>query len=123
VIKSGLNTISATKLEAQASAECRPGASTATLSTSGAVATLTVNGRPIAVGSTPLDVPVGLGTLHVNRTSSGGNKVSREALFLESPLGNVVVSRAEADTEGNPCGTSATTESGPNWSPDGQKIV
>lgn len=87
-------------VQAQATVRCE--GDTPVLSGTSQVAGLTVAGSPVASGDR-LDVPIGLGTLHLNHTSVQGDELVVRALWIETALGNVVVGEARAGFSGNPC--------------------
>jgi PKD repeat protein len=67
------------------------------------IASLTINGVPHAVGAGPVDIPVLIGTIHVNSTVHTADKLVQRALWLQSSLGNVVLGETQVNTEGAPC--------------------
>lgn len=65
------------------------------------VASLTINDEIVNVdGHT--DVPLVVGTLHLNEQIDEGDRLTQRALWLEGPT-EIVVSEAIADVHGNPC--------------------
>jgi hypothetical protein len=99
---SGL-TIHADVLTASAKYQCSNGRLSAV--TSGQVVNLTINGQSITVpAGTNKSINLGpLGTLVLNRVVTTSNSVVREAVYLQSPLADVVLSEATADYSGSPC--------------------
>ncbi|HEX5496738.1 MAG TPA: Calx-beta domain-containing protein [Mycobacteriales bacterium] len=73
---------------------------------------LNVGGTPMTVGSAPTDIPLIIGTLHLNYTDTTATSVTQKAVWLQTALGNVVVDTATAGVQGsaahpsgNPCVT------------------
>ncbi|WP_433077943.1 choice-of-anchor P family protein [Dactylosporangium sp. CA-052675] len=94
-------TIEVSTVQAKASATC--GATAATLAGSSTVSSLKINGLPVTVGSAPLTVPLLVGSLKLNATTTTATSVTQEALALHLPTIDVVIASAHADVEGNPC--------------------
>jgi hypothetical protein len=64
----------------------------------------------VAIGSGPVDIPLVVGTLHLNNTVTTPTSVTQRAVFLDTLLTDVVVSESRADFHGttahptgNPC--------------------
>ncbi len=103
IVLGGL-TISATVLSARASYTCQNGQPVP--AGSSVVANLTVNGQVIAIpaGNAPFTLDLGpLGSLNLNQTVQEPNRITQRALFLTTPLADVVIAEAIADFTGNPC--------------------
>lgn len=95
--------IRATATEADAKAECTS-SGVPTLSASGKVVGLRVNGQTYNVLTGPLNVPMLLATLRINHTTTTSNSIRRRAIWLDNALlPDVIVSEAIADYSGNPC--------------------
>lgn len=98
-----LSGIRATATEADAAATCtssgRP-----TLSASGKVVGLRVNGQNYNALTGPVNIPLLLATLRINHTTTTSNSIRRRAIWLDNVLlPDVIVSEAIADYSGNPC--------------------
>jgi hypothetical protein len=94
------------------------------------VVNLTVNGQTIALPAENAPVTqalpgplAALGTLSLNQTVQEPNQITQRALFLTTPLGDVVIGEAIADFTGNPC----TRVGGPQCSDgvdnDGDNVI
>ncbi|MFI5911037.1 choice-of-anchor P family protein [Dactylosporangium sp. NPDC051541] len=95
-------TIEVGVIQAKASATCGSGG-TATFAGSSSIASLKINGLAVPVGSAPLTVPLVVGSLKLNATTTTATSVTQEALALHLPGTDVVIASAHADVEGNPC--------------------
>lgn len=89
-LTSGTTTIKATGLQATASAGCQG------LESSSAVASLTVNGKPARAGDQPQTIPAGLVTIRLNHLTRSAGEVVRRALWITTPLGDVIAGEALA---------------------------
>ncbi len=72
------------------------------------IANLKINGLSVAVGSAPLTIPLVIGSLKLNSTTTTGNSVVQQAVVLDTLLADVVIGEAKANVEGtagNPGGT------------------
>jgi Mg-chelatase subunit ChlD len=99
-----IGTLSIVAPEVVATAEAHCDGSTVKTSTGGKLVGLLINGRPATVvGDAPADIPVLIGTLHLNWRGTIGGVTVRRAIWLQSILGDVIVSQAEAGAAGNPC--------------------
>jgi hypothetical protein len=95
--------IAATATESDAKAECTS-AGVPTLSASGKVVGLKVNGQTYNVLTGPVNIPLLLATLKINNTTTTSNSIRRRAIWLDNVLlPDVVVSESIADYSGNPC--------------------
>jgi hypothetical protein len=105
VIRTGVITITATAVKAEASVTCRSAPLVPVLSGESSVATLRIAGVPVRVGTDHIHVPIGASMLHVNHTETGPNHVLQRGLWLDSPddSQDVVVAEAEADFTETPC--------------------
>lgn len=98
-----LSGIRATATEADAKAECTS-SGVPTLSASGKVVGLRVNGRTYNVLTGPLNVPLLLATLRINHTTTTSDSIRRRAIWLDNALlPDVIIGEAIADYSGNPC--------------------
>jgi hypothetical protein len=74
---------------------------------SGQVVALSINGHTITIPpgiNQTITIP-GVATLVLNRVVITGTSVTRQAIYLTSPVGTVVLSEATADLTNNPCST------------------
>jgi hypothetical protein len=99
-------------VQATAKATCAssPGGLALVLSGSSSVSYLKVNGVAVTVGSAPLTVPLVVGALKLNATTTTPTSVTQQAVVLDTLLTDVVISEAHADVHGsaanptgNPC--------------------
>jgi hypothetical protein len=90
--------LAATGLTASASATCvdSPFGSEPAFGTDGRVGQLEINGQLTPIGADPVDIPLGIGTLHLNNVVQTPTRVTRRALWLQTLLGDVVVGEASA---------------------------
>ena len=102
-------------ITSHATAECvsTPTGLTPKFTGSSSVAGLTINGLPVTVGSGPVDIPLVIGTLHLNSTTTTAGSVTQRAVWLHTLLADVVVAESTADVhgtsahpDGNPCTAS-----------------
>ncbi|MGH9181276.1 MAG: Calx-beta domain-containing protein, partial [Acidimicrobiales bacterium] len=102
----GLITIRATAISSQARVQCTagPGGLTPTLTSSSTIASLTVNGIPANVlGNAVVNLPLGLGTIQLNRTVSTPTSLTRQAVRIVLLGQEIVIAEARANFSGNPC--------------------
>lgn len=92
----GVVNLATTEVYAEASASLEGTCESATLSGDSMIASLTLNGQKIDVGSQPLTIPLVVGALHLNHTEVSGNTVTQRALFLDLPGQTLDVVIAEA---------------------------
>ncbi|MGH9284512.1 MAG: Calx-beta domain-containing protein [Acidimicrobiales bacterium] len=101
-----LANITARAVRAEATVECAAGPSglVPALSGSSTIASLTINGVAVNVnGTATVNLPLGLGTVSVNRTVTTATSLTRQAIVI-SVLGiEVVIGEARANFTGNPC--------------------
>jgi hypothetical protein len=69
---------------------------------SSTVASLRINGVTIAVGSAPLTIPLVIGSLRLNSTTTTATSVTQRAVVLDTLLTDVVLGEAKANVEGTP---------------------
>ena len=99
--------IKADVLTSAASVRCVNGAPV--YATSGSVANVVVKtsllSKPITInGSQPVTINIPLvGKLYLNRVTSSPGRITRQALFLDTLLTDVVISESTANVEGTPC--------------------
>jgi streptogramin lyase len=91
-------------ISSTASATCVNGPDGLVPSFSGSsnVASLKINGVTIAVGSTPVTIPLLIGSLKLNSTTTTGTTVVQQAVVLDTLLTDVVLGEAKANVEANP---------------------
>jgi hypothetical protein len=99
-----LVTIEVGVIQSTASVTCQAGPSglTPVFAGSSTIANLKVNGLTVAVGSAPLTVPLVVGSLRLNSTTTTGNSVTQQALVLDTVLTDVVLGEAKSNVEGKP---------------------
>lgn len=114
IVTSELVTISLDVMTSSVTAEC---VSTANglvpqFSASSVIVDLNVGGTPITIGADPTDIPLIIGTLHLNNTVTTGTSVTQRAVWLQTAIGDVAVDTATAGVAGtaahpggNPCVT------------------
>lgn len=109
-----LVTITVNQASARATAQCvtTPGGLAPAFTGSSTVTGLAIDGVAVTVGSGPMDIPLVVGTLHVNDTVTTGTSVTQRAVWLQTALTDVVVGQATAGVRGsaahpagNPCVT------------------
>ena len=122
-----LGSITAISLAAEASTPgCQPGVFTQPVPTgSSTVARVQIGaGEPMLNVDDPVVIPLGpggaAGTLYLNRqtvvTVDDTTTLTQQALFLDSPLGDVVLGEAKANVTGNPCAAPPRLKTGPKCS-------
>lgn len=100
----GMNTIRVAGATARAAVTCTAGQPTLTGSSEVASVTLGTSVIDIPPDQADTDIELGpLGTLHLNDQQVVDGALTQRAVWLETPLGNVVVAEAIADFAGNPC--------------------
>jgi hypothetical protein len=72
------------------------------LTGSSTIASLRVNGVSIAVGSAPLTIPLVVGSLRLNSTTTTGTSVTQQAVVIDTPITDLVLGEAKANVEGKP---------------------
>lgn len=66
------------------------------------IASLKINGVSITVGSAPLTIPLLIGSLRLNSTTTTGTSVRQQAVVLDTLLTDLVLGEAKANVEGKP---------------------
>jgi hypothetical protein len=108
----GLITVEVGVITSKASATCQPqgGGLAPKFAGASSIASLKVNGVPVTVGTAPLNVPLAVGSLRINSTTTTATSITQDALILDLPLVDVVIGHSHADIEGtvvhpggNPC--------------------
>jgi hypothetical protein len=113
----GGHTIGVEVLTAEATATC-PGPSFAGDST---VVGLTIDGQEILIPEGHFEVTIpGVGTLHLNETTTEPNRLTQQAFFLDTALVDVVIAEAVVDAHGKPCGRAQPSR--PGWMTGGGRI-
>jgi hypothetical protein len=98
-------------IQSQASASCAagPGGPAPAFAGSSSIASLSINGVAVTVGSQPLTIPLVIGSLSLNRTVVANGAVTQEAVALDTPIAHIVLAKSQADVHG--------TAAHPNGSP------
>jgi hypothetical protein len=78
--------------------------SSADVTGSSHIASLTLNGKRITVGDQPVTIPLVVGSLHLNQQVRSGSTITQRAIFLDLPGGLLDVVIGEA-TAGATCGS------------------
>ncbi|HEX5496737.1 MAG TPA: Calx-beta domain-containing protein [Mycobacteriales bacterium] len=113
-ISAALVSIKLNVITSRAGAECvpTPAGLAPKLTGSSSIAGLSINGLPVHVGSGPVDIPLVIGTLHLNSTVTTPTSVTHRAVWLHTALADVVIAQSSADVHGtaahpsgNPCVT------------------
>jgi hypothetical protein len=102
----GLVGIKATVLRSEAKVQCAvvPGGLAPKLTSSSTIAKLVINGSTINTnGSALIQLPLGLGSVAVNRTVTTATSITQQALRVQILGIEVVVAEAKAGFTGNPC--------------------
>jgi hypothetical protein len=89
-------------IQSQASASCVAGPTglAPKLTGGSSVASLSVNGVGVTVGSGPLTIPLAIGSLSLNRTVVANGVVTQEAVALDTPIAHIVLAKSQADVHG-----------------------
>lgn len=89
-------------IQSQASATCvaGPGGLAPSLTGSSKIASLSINGLPVTVGTAPLSIPLVIGSLNLNQTVIANGVVTQEAVALDTPIAHIVLAKSEADVHG-----------------------
>lgn len=108
----GLTTIEIGVINSSASATCTagPGGLAPAYAGSSSISYLKINGLSVTVGSAPLTIPLVVGTLKLNGTTTTATSIVQQAVVLDTLLTDVVIGEAKADVHGtgthpsgNPC--------------------
>ncbi|MBM7784804.1 Ig-like domain repeat protein [Tenggerimyces flavus] len=95
--------VGATTSTASARCQARPDGNLApAYSGSSSIGALKVNGLAVPIGSGPVTIPLLVGTLKLNGTTTTATGVTQRALELRSLLGDVVLGEAHAGVTGTP---------------------
>ncbi|WP_051366874.1 Calx-beta domain-containing protein [Hamadaea tsunoensis] len=107
-----LVTIEIGEINSSATASCvaGPGGLAPAYAGASSIAYLKINGVAVTVGTAPLTIPLVVGTLKINGTTTTGTSVVQQAVALDTLLTDVVLGEAKADVHGttvhptgNPC--------------------
>ncbi|WP_230687291.1 Calx-beta domain-containing protein [Catellatospora vulcania] len=106
----GLVTIEVGYINSTASATCvaGPGGLAPQFTGSSTITNLKVNGATVTVGSGPLTIPLVVGSLKLNSTTTTATGVTQQALLLDTLLTDVVIGESKAGITGSsthPTGT------------------
>ena len=109
-VTSGLLTIELGVIESNASVTCvaGPGGLVPQFAGSSTIASLKINGLAVNVGSAPLTIPLLIGSLRLNSTTTTATSVVQQAVVVDTPLTDLVIGEAKANVEakrGHPGGT------------------
>jgi streptogramin lyase len=99
-----LVTIEIGVISSTATAECvaGPGGLAPQFTGSSTIASLKINGLSVAVGSAPLTIPLVIGSIRLNSTTTTATSVTQQAVVIDTPLTDVVLGEARANVEGKP---------------------
>jgi hypothetical protein len=99
-----LVTIELGVIQSTATARCvaGPGGLQPQFTGSSQIASLRINGVSITVGSAPLTIPLLIGSLRLNSTTTTATSVTQQAVVLDTLLTDLVIGEAKANIEGNP---------------------
>lgn len=103
-VTAALVTIELGVIRSTATAGCVPGPDglEPEFSGSSTIAGLRINGVTIGVGSAPLTIPLLIGSLRLNSTTTTATSVTQQAVVLDTPLTDLVIGEARANVEGTP---------------------
>lgn len=103
-VTSGLLTIELGVIESNASVTCAPGPNglVPQFAGSSSIASLKINGLTVNVGSAPLTIPLLIGSLRLNSTTTTATSVVQQAVVVDTPLTDVVIGEAKANVEAKP---------------------
>jgi hypothetical protein len=107
VIEIGAITSSAT-----ATCVAGPAGLAPSFSGSSSIAWLKVNGVTMPIGSGPVKIPLLVGTLSLNSTTTTPDGLTQRAFDLRTLLGNVVIGESSVGATGNPCLSSGVGVAG-----------
>lgn len=94
-------------IRAEASATCRGGQPV--LAATSTVGDVRVAGAPVRLLDGPVDLPLGVATLHLNDTIRDGGRIIQRAVWVQGPLGDVIVGEATTGSTGPVCASAAIT--------------
>lgn len=105
-VSTSLVTVNAVGVQSQARVQCTagPGGLVPAFTSSSTIASLTINGIAVNVnGSGTINLPLGLGTVQLNQTSTTANSITQTAIRIVIDGQTVVIGEARANFSGNPC--------------------
>src|SRR5207302_699788 len=94
-------------IRAEASATCQGGQPV--LAGTSTVGEVRVAGAPVRLLDGHVDLPLGVATLHLNDTIRDGGRIIQRAVWLQGPLGDVIVGEATTGSTGPVCASAAIT--------------
>ncbi|GAA1422524.1 Calx-beta domain-containing protein [Catellatospora coxensis] len=106
----GLVTIEVGYINATASATCAtgPGGLVPQFAGSSTITNLKINGATVTVGSGPVTIPLVVGSLKLNSTTTTATGVTQQALVLDTLLTDLVIGEAKAGVTGTPTHPAGT---------------
>lgn len=112
-VTAALVTIELGVISSSAKAQCvaGPGGLAPQFTGSSTIASLKINGVSVTVGSAPLTIPLVIGSLRLNSTTTTATSVTQQAVVLDTLLTDLVIGEAKANVEakpGNPGGNPCT---------------
>jgi hypothetical protein len=94
-------------IRAEASATCQGGQPV--LAGTSTVGEVRVAGAPVRLLDGHVDLPLGVATLHLNETIRDGGRIIQRAVWLQGPLGDVIIGEATTGSTGPVCASAAIT--------------
>jgi hypothetical protein len=94
-------------IRAEASATCQGGQPV--LAGTSTVGEVRVAGAPVRLLDGHVDLPLGVATLHLNETIHDGGRIIQRAVWLQGPLGDVIIGEATTGSTGPVCASAAIT--------------
>jgi hypothetical protein len=94
-------------VRAEASTTCQGGQPV--LAVTSTVGEVRVAGAPVRLLDGHVDLPLGAATLHLNNTVRDGGRIIQRAVWLQSPLGDVIIGEATTGSTGPVCASAAIT--------------
>ncbi|HCT75655.1 MAG TPA: hypothetical protein DGT23_03470, partial [Micromonosporaceae bacterium] len=64
---------------------------------------LRINGVPIVVGPGPVTIPLVIGSLRLNSTTTTPTSVTRQAVILDTLLTDLILGESKVNIEDHPC--------------------
>src|SRR5437588_2277019 len=94
-------------IRAEASATCQGGQPV--LAGTSTVGEVRVAGAPVRLLDGHVDLSLGVATLHLNETIRDGGRIIQRAVWLQGPLGDVIIGEATTGSTGPVCASAAIT--------------
>ena len=94
-------------IRAEASTTCQRGQPL--LAGTSTVGEVRVAGAPVRLLEGHVDLPLGVATLHLNETIRDGGRIIQRAVWVQSPLGDVIIGEATTGSTGPVCASAAVT--------------